>query len=487
MQSSSKSVWLYSITGIFILCTAISIYFEHFEILLLPFVALVAYLALFKLDTLYLLLIALVPLSVNLDSIGIGVGMTIPTDPVLFGLLLFVIIKTIYEGGFDRQVIFHPVSLFLIIQLSWVFITAVTSSIPLVSFKYFTAQLWFITTFYFLATQVFRKIKNMQHFFWLYILPFCLIIAYTLVNHSFHGFDQKSGNWVMKPFYNDHTSYGAALALFIPFLIAKSFEKNNRIAILKPLIFMLLAYFTLATILSYTRAAWVGLIGGWGVYLILKFKIKWQILAAIVLSLSVTALVMQDDIRDYFSKNKVNSSTDINQHVKSISNVSSDASNRERINRWNSGFAMFKERPLFGWGPGTYSFNYAGFQKESDKTIISTNAGDMGNAHSEYVGPLSESGFPGLIIVLGLFLTIIATGVRVYKRSTNQFFKTYSMSCLIGIITYIIHGFLNNFLDTDKITAPFYGMTAILVVMDLYNQKKYPEKEFQEQLEKLKA
>ncbi|MCX6180686.1 MAG: O-antigen ligase family protein [Bacteroidetes bacterium] len=429
--------------------------------------------------------IFLVPLSANLDNIGMGVGVAIPTDPILFGLLLFTIIKTIYDGGFDKQVLLHPVSIFLSIQLAWVFITALTSSMHIISFKYLISQMWFITTFYFIATQVFKKIKNIQHFFWLYIIPFCGIIAYTLINHSQHGFDQQSGNWVMKPFYNDHTSYGAALALFIPFVIAKTFENNNKTAIIKPIIFGVLLYLILATLLSYTRAAWISLIGGWAVYLILKFKIKWQILFMGVVIAAISALVMQDDIRDYFSKNKVNSSTDINQHVKSMSNVTSDASNKERINRWKSAYAMFKERPVFGWGPATYSFNYGSFQKESDKTIISTNAGDMGNAHSEYMGPLSESGLLGLLIVLGLFVTILITGVRVYKRSESKFFRMYSMCCLVGLTTYMIHGFLNNFLDTDKITAPFYGMTAILVVMDLYNQKKYSPKELEEQLEEL--
>ena len=34
------------------------------------------------------------------------------------------------------------------------------------------------------------------------------------------------------------------------------------------------------------------------------------------------------------------------------------------------------------------------FQDASDLTIISTNFGDGGNAHSEYLGPLSEQGIP---------------------------------------------------------------------------------------------
>ena len=472
MLDFSKSKWFYLICGTFIALMGIAISFERFEFLLLPAIILIAYLAFYHLETLYLLLIVLVPPSVNITDMGMGIGMTLPTDPILFGLLLLVIMKTVFQNGFHKSVLLHPVSIIFYIQLTWVFISSLTSSMQGISFKYLISQMWYIATFYFIATSVFTNFKNINRFFWLYILSFSAIIAYTLVNHAHHNFDQDSGNWVMKPFYNDHTSYGAVLALFLPFLIGKAFEINKENALTKPLIFMVLIYFIVATIFSYTRAAWLSLAFALVVFLILKLKIKWNLIAAAIFALFITALFFQEDIQLYFSKNKVISSTDINQHVKSISNVSSDASNKERINRWKSGYAMFAERPIVGWGPGTYSFNYGRFQKERDKTIISTNAGDMGNAHSEYVGPLSESGLPGLLIVIALFVTIVYTSIKVYKQAINRFTKSYALFCLLGIITYVLHGFLNNFLDTDKITAPFYGMTAILVIMDLQQKGK---------------
>ena len=45
-------------------------------------------------------------------------------------------------------------------------------------------------------------------------------------------------------------------------------------------------------------------------------------------------------------------------------------------------------------------FLYAPYQKPSEKTIISTNAGNRGNAHSEYLGPMAESGILGLLTLL---------------------------------------------------------------------------------------
>ncbi|HQN98780.1 MAG TPA: hypothetical protein PKU86_04960, partial [Bacteroidales bacterium] len=39
---------------------------------------------------------------------------------------------------------------------------------------------------------------------------------------------------------------------------------------------------------------------------------------------------------------------------------------------------------------------------------------------------------------------------------------------IIGLITYYIHGFMNNFLDTDKLSVPFWAFYAMIVALDLY-------------------
>jgi hypothetical protein len=38
---------------------------------------------------------------------------------------------------------------------------------------------------------------------------------------------------------------------------------------------------------------------------------------------------------------------------------------------------------------------------------------------------------------------------------------------IAGLTTYVIHGGLNNFLDTDKISALFWGMIAMIVAIDM--------------------
>jgi O-antigen ligase len=129
---------------------------------------------------------------------------------------------------------------------------------------------------------------------------------------------------------------------------------------------------------------------------------------------------------------------------------------------------MWKEKPIFGWGPGTYAFEYAPYQKSSDKTIISTNSGDMGNAHSEYLGPLAESGIVGSLTMVMLIIVVFVKGVQVYKKIQDKELRNLIMMAFLGLISYFIHGGLNNFLDTDKISAPFWGMIAMLVVAEQY-------------------
>jgi O-antigen ligase len=346
---------------------------------------------------------------------------------------------------------------------------------PLVSIKYFLVSLWFIIPFFFLLSQIFKKPENINRFFWLYIIPFCIVITFTLVKHAARGFSQSSANYVMSPFYNDHTSYGAMLAMFIPVLIGFLFNKELK-AKFRVIAGIVLGYFLVAIVLSYTRAAWVSLLGALGVYLILRFKINWKLVLTVIVIVLGLFFTFQDQIFMTLEGNKQDSSTDFSEHIKSISNVATDASNLERINRWNCAVRMFKEKPIFGWGPGTYQFKYAPFQFSYEKTIISTNAGDMGNAHSEYLGALSETGLPGMLTFIFVALVIFITAVKNYIKAQSYSLKIITASTIAGLTTYLLHGFLNNFLDTDKAAVPFWGFAAIIVAVDVYHNQKQKEK-----------
>ena len=116
MLESSKKIWFYVISLFFVLANAVLLYNERFELLGFPVLILLAYLALFKLDVLYYIVIFLVPLSINLDDMGVdlGVGIALPTEPLIVGMMLIFILKLFYDGKFDRKVLSHPISVLLL-------------------------------------------------------------------------------------------------------------------------------------------------------------------------------------------------------------------------------------------------------------------------------------------------------------------------------------------------------------------------------------
>jgi putative inorganic carbon (HCO3(-)) transporter len=126
---------------------------------------------------------------------------------------------------------------------------------------------------------------------------------------------------------------------------------------------------------------------------------------------------------------------------------------------------------VFGWGPGTYALLYAPFQQAQEKTIISTNLGNGGNAHSEYLGPLSESGIMGVITFVAIVICVLSAGFRLYYSIKDKEMKRMVLVLVLGFVTYIVHGGLNDFLDTDKASVPFWGFIAMLVAIDTYHRK----------------
>ena len=49
--------------------------------------------------------------------------------------------------------------------------------------------------------------------------------------------------------------------------------------------------------------------------------------------------------------------------------------------------------------------------------------------------------------------------------------RRMALAFTLSLLTYYIHGVFNNFLDTDKLSVPFWAFTAAVVALDLYSDK----------------
>ncbi|MCX6286312.1 MAG: O-antigen ligase family protein [Bacteroidetes bacterium] len=464
---NARYTLFYAISGLFILLNAYMVYRNFYFTLLLPLGLVILYIFFYRVDYVLLLITFCTPLAVNMTQFEFNVGISLPTEPLMFGVLLLFVLKLFYDNNFDPKVWKHPMTIIIGFQFLWILITSITSQFPVISFKFMLARLWFVIPFYIFAIHLFRKKQNIRLFIWLYAIPLVIVIIYTTYQHSLWAFDEDAGHWVMSPFYNDHTAYGAILAMFVPIFIGFMFTKSYS-RLIRLLALLVLGFLFLALYLSYCRAAWISLVVALSVYLIILFRLKFKYIFFSVFLFGMIFYTFQFEILDALSKNKQGTSGDFMKHVQSISNITTDASNLERLNRWASAIRMFESKPVFGYGPGTYQFEYAPFQQSEERTLISTNAGDRGNAHSEYIGPLSEQGILGMILVVIVFVYSIIVAMRVYRRTSDKEVRMLTLGTMLGLITYYFHGLMNNFLDSDKASVPVWGFIAVIIALDLY-------------------
>ncbi len=461
------SAWFYGIVSAFIALNSWLLTQEFFILPLIPVVVLILFAALVSLDKLVYFILFFTPFSLTVEFSEFA-ALTLPTEPLLFGVMLVFLFKLLFEGGFDRRITRHPVTIAIVLMLIWMILTSLTSTMPLVSIKFTIARLWFVVSFYFVASQVFRKKENIRFWIWLFTIPLSMVIIYSIIQFFHYNVDKNALYWVMQPFFKDHTIYGAVIAMMLPVMFVFAFDKSyTNESRFTSLIFFGIIF--IGIIVSYTRAAWLSIAGAYGIYLIFLLRIQWRVVVAGICVAFGVLFYYQDDIMQKVSSNKQSSSQDLAKHLKSVSNIKNDASNLERINRWKSAVRMFQKKPILGFGPGTYRFQYAPYQRSYELTYVSTNAGTLGNAHSEYLGPLAESGLIGSLCYIMIVVLTVITGRRVYITAKSQEVKFLAIGILVGLSTYFLHSFLNNFLDQDKASAPFWSMIAMLVALDVYH------------------
>ena len=273
----SKSIhWsVYPLAILFILANAYFTYHEIYYLNLIPVALIVVYAALFKIEQLFVLLAFCTPLSINIENWTDGFGLYLPTEPILFGIMLLFIVHQIHKNRLENDIWKHPIIWAVGAHILWLLFTSLLSTDILVSFKFMLSRLWFIIPILLFGTHVFKKEKNIKRYIWCYIIGLFLVVAYTLFMHGLEGFSEEAGHEAMWPFFKDHTSYGAILAMIYPLIIGLFFSKKQSPLVVAILI-ILFVVFTIGIYFSYTRAAWLSLAAAFGVWILIKLKIKFE-------------------------------------------------------------------------------------------------------------------------------------------------------------------------------------------------------------------
>ncbi len=398
------------------------------------------------------------PLSLNLP-VNASTQMMIPSELLVISFGLSVIFFWIRNAEKFVEFLKKPVSVALCFYLIFLLISAISSDMLIVSAKAVVVKVLFFIAFYGGGYIYFKQEKFKAKFVKYYLLPLIAVIAFVIIRHSEFLFSKDASGFVTRPFFQDHTIYSTVLAFMIPLTGSLVYYTKGLTKALYAIIFVVLVT---AIIFAASRAAWLSLIVASALALLIRIRFPVNAFALLLILLPFIVYFNSDELMWRLKANRFDSgarNASIEDQTRSVTNITNDQSNAERINRWKCAVRMFLARPLTGYGPGTYQFSYFPFQREKEMTRISVKSpyniaeGRGGTAHNEFLLILSEAGIFTAVAFTAAILIALFTGLNsCYKSNTGYL----NVAMLLAFVTFIVHNLFNNFLDTDKAAVLFF-------------------------------
>ena len=394
-----------------------------------------------RLEAAFLCLLILTPFSVQFVIPGTGSALQIPTEPMLFLALGVWLLRSLARGC-------HTVAQPALIGSLFLALLSCILSIVDTDFRFNAVKATLNASWYglygvFLLNNLSRRnsIKALIH---AWVWPALAIVAFSAWNVMTGNYNRWGGYFFAEPFFYDHGTFSAYLSFICALSLALSLELNGpaRAA------FIMIAGITGGqVILSLTRGAWLGLAAllpflgiSYGRRLLRPGNVGLIAFAACLVAL----LVML-----------TGSERDIEKHTGTITEVGYQ-SNFERLNRWYAGYQMFLSDPINGIGYGTYQDYYFNFRRQALSTDQSRQR--MG-IHSEYLRVLAETGIVGALAATLSFLILTMVAWRAIRRTTDPLIRGVAVGMSGGLVTYLVHALVNNYIEFDKAAIPVW--TAI--------------------------
>jgi len=219
----------------------------------------------------------------------------------------------------------------------------------------------------------------------------------------------------------------------------------------KYLIYLLIAIIPilLSLIFTFTRSSWLGFAGGifiMGLLRARKIIIPLTVLGIIAVFLAPAGI--QDRVRSIVDPTHVN--------------------NIERLNMWQSGIAMIKDRPLTGFGDIDLGEIYQQYKLPNAKE-------NVGHLHNNFVHIGAILGIPGIIVLLSLMIIAFIKELQIYlKISKDDWFKQgLSLGSIAVLIGFNINGLFDwNFGDAETVMLFWFSMGICFALPFLNENEK---------------
>jgi O-antigen ligase len=125
-----------------------------------------------------------------------------------------------------------------------------------------------------------------------------------------------------------------------------------------------------------------------------------------------------------------------------------------RLNITKDSLRMFSQRPIWGWGLGTFPTVYPGFRSFYTNLFVN-------EAHNDYAQLLVETGLLGFALMLWFVISLYRHGLPTSRRWEFKWDGAVSLAALLGCTGILFHSFVDFNLQIPANAAMFYMLCGL--------------------------
>ena len=296
--------------------------------------------------------------------------------------------------------------------------------------------------------------------------------------------------------------YASFLNFVIPTLVllAVVYFKDKKAQLL---MFALYGIYVINLVLTYTRAAWVAMIGGFVLMVLLipkdfiKNAVRPHILLSFVVLLTVVYFMPDVQSRTYsalYAMQKIvirHLPMNITDHIANgdvsqgkdggffaeepgdEEKVQDEATTSRavvsRVTLWKTGWVMMKENPILGVGIGNYLVRYKDYVTKYPELYIGH---DQYSVHNSYLKVGAETGFIGLAAFLAIYVIYYVYLLRLYFSAANRLSKIVVIGLIAGSATFMAQNLSNNLIFIPQLNTIFWLVSGLAIAFVHQNKEK---------------
>lgn len=304
---------------------------------------------------------------------------------------------------------------------------------------------------FFVVSQVFHQQQRVSVFgffcigYGFLLSLFAIVQQFTSNGKIYWVIPNRHGGWFYGPYVN-HAHYAGLMEMLFPFPLI--FAITSRAGRPSRVFFLFVAVVMCSTIfLSQSLGGMIAFAAELGAFSLILFRNRRSayreilLLSVLCIALAVWLLWLRPE--------------GLLERLARLLNPITDAGATGRIAIVKDSLRMLRERPVLGWGLGTFPFVYPSFR--SYFTALWVN-----EAHNDFVQTLVETGIVGFAFAITFLVMFCREAIHNLKHWHSDTRSSMVLAAFLGCVGLLVHGFGDFNLQIPANAAFFFALSAIV-------------------------